>query len=106
MRKHVQILVLLLTVVLSAALALGLSYAPCYASLCSESFLPYETRLHIASFYALLASTGSFLLLREYSPDVRRLSTYHLGSRDVPVLKKHITIGGVLLGLWLIGITL
>jgi ferric-chelate reductase len=104
--KDLQFLFLVLVLVLSAALSLGLTYAPCYASLCSESFLPSETRLHIASFYALLASSGSFLLLRARSPWVHQLSAYSPRSREMPVLKKRITAGGTFIGLWLVGITL
>jgi ferric-chelate reductase len=98
---------LLLLLILSTALAIGLTYVPCYSSLCSEDFFPYETRLHLAFYYALLASIGAALLLRAHSPTARRWSRTHLtGTRPLPVLGSRVSAGGFLLGLWAIGLTI
>ncbi|KAK0942908.1 hypothetical protein LTR29_005480 [Friedmanniomyces endolithicus] len=34
--------------ILCAALSFGLTFAPCYSSLCVEKFWPYQARIHIA----------------------------------------------------------
>ena len=96
---------LLLVLVLSFGLSLGLTYVPCYASLCSEDFFPDPTRFHVATYFALLASTGCVLLLRAYSPLCNAVSNYHLTRRRLPVLDKRISVGGLCLSLWLVGVT-
>ncbi|KAK3045917.1 hypothetical protein LTR09_012547 [Extremus antarcticus] len=106
MKQLLKILSLLLVLVISASLTIGLTFAPCFASLCTEQFFGYETRVHIATYYALLAPTGCFLLLRAYSPLCLRISNHHLTRREVPVLQKRISVGGLGLALWPVGITL
>lgn len=106
MKQLLKILSLLLVLVISASLTIGLTFAPCFASLCTEQFFGFETRVHIATYYALLAPTGCFLLLRAYSPLCLRISNHHLTRREVPVLQKRISVGGLGLALWPVGITL
>ena len=101
-----QLVVLIILLVACAGFTIGLTYAPCFASLCSEDFFPYSTRVHIAGYYGLLASVGCFLLLRAYSPLWHSVSTIYLTKREVPVLKKRISVGGLALALWIVGITL
>ncbi|KAH7024841.1 uncharacterized protein B0I36DRAFT_249881 [Microdochium trichocladiopsis] len=105
MKRPFQIVLILLSLALSAGLAIALTYAPCYATLCSEQNFPFETRLQITIFYALLASICGFLLLRVCSPTVRKLSDYDL-SLELPILQKHTTLGGVILSIWIVGTTL
>ena len=105
MNGAVEALLLLLLFVICAGLTLGLTYAPCFASLCSEEFFPAPTRYHIATYFSLLASVGCVLLLRAYSPRCLYISNYHLTKRRVPILDKRISIGGLALSLWLVGIT-
>jgi len=87
-------------------LTLGLTWAPRYASLCSEDFYAYDTHLHVISFYALLASTGCALLLRAYGPVCYSISKYYLTRRQVPVLRTRFSVSGQAFALWSIGITL
>lgn len=56
---------LLIVLLVCAGFTLGLTYAPSFASLCSEDFFPLPTGFHVCSFYGRLASA---LLLRAYSP--------------------------------------
>jgi ferric-chelate reductase len=105
MKQSIYLLLLTIVLLISAALSIGLAYVPCYSSLCSEDFFPYETRIHNAFFYGLLASIGVFLLLRVYSPSVLRLSRTHLVSRPLPVLGCRISVGGLLLAVWSVGLT-
>ena len=98
-------LLLILLLVTCAGFTIGLTYAPCFASLCSEEFFGYSTRVHIAGFYSLLASIGCFLFLRANSPWWHSISTTYLTRREVPVLQKRISVGGLALAAWIIGIT-
>lgn len=106
MIRPAQITFLLTILLLSTGLTLGFTYLPCYASLCSESYLPYETRLHIATFYGLLASTGCFLFLTSLSPAARRLSNIYISQKELPLLNKRLTLGGIALTLWILGLVL
>ncbi|KAI1340443.1 hypothetical protein F5Y15DRAFT_39706 [Xylariaceae sp. FL0016] len=100
-----SLLLLLLLVSITAALTIGLTYLPCYSSFCSEDYYAYSTRLHIAFFHALLASTGSFLLLRNTFPSLHRLSTTHL-TPLIPIVNLRVSLGAALLGIWTVGLTL
>lgn len=107
MASPLPAIVFMSTIVIACAgLAIGLTYAPCYSSYCSEEFYPFATRLHIATFYALLASIGLGLLLRAHSPCCRAISEYSLTKREVPILDKRISIGGLLYAFWIVIITL
>lgn len=106
MKRPFQIFALLTILTLSAGLTIGLTFAPCYASLCSESYLPYETRLHIITFYSMLASIGCLLFVRATSKKAREASQFYLIQHEVPILGKRFSLGGVALSLWLVGLTL
>ena len=98
-------LVLLIVLLGCAGLSIGLTYAPCYSSLCSEQFFAIPSRYHIAYFYSLLASIGCALLLRAYSPLCLSISNHYLTKRRVPVLDKRISVGGLALAFWITGLT-
>lgn len=106
MKRPYQIFALLVTLIVSTGLSLGLTYAPCYASLCSESYLPYETRIHVITFYSMLASTGCLLFLRATSSKARQVSQFYLVQHEVPVLRKRVSLGGAALSIWLVGLIL
>jgi ferric-chelate reductase len=106
MRQHYALLLLALLVVVTAGFTLGLTYATCYASLCSEEFFPVEVRLHIASYYALIASIGFALVLRAYTTCCRNLSAIYLTQKPLPVFDKRLSLGGAALIIWILGIVL
>ncbi|KAK1820890.1 hypothetical protein LTR12_004761 [Friedmanniomyces endolithicus] len=99
-------LLLLTTLLLaSAGLTLGLTFAPCHSSLCVELLHPYQTRIHIAVFYSLLASLTLALTARVYLPALRRLSGTYISDRPLPLVGKRLTVGGVVLVLWIAAAT-
>ena len=106
MKRSTGFLYLVLVLIVCWGFTLGLTWAPCYASLCSEEFYAYDTRIHIIVYYALLASTGGALLLRAYSPLCRSISNRYLTKREVPVLGKRISVGGLFLAFWILTLTL
>ena len=105
MNRIYGFLLLLLVLLGSTGFTIGLTFAPCFSSLCSEDFFPDATRIHIASFYALVASIACALLLRIASPWCYSISNYHLSKREIPILDKRISIGGLALAIWIVGIT-
>ena len=99
------LLALLLLLLVSAGFTIGLTYAPCFASMCTEQFFPWETRIHIAGYYGMVASIGLALLLRAYLPWVRAVSSTYVIQRELPILKKRISLGGLTLAVWIVALT-
>jgi hypothetical protein len=85
--------------------SLGLTYAPCYATVCSEDFLPKETRIHLGTFYFMLAIAGIVLGLRSTFPSIHTLTSFSTPFK-IPIFSKRITVGGFLASFWIIGSTL
>ena len=106
MNRQYGLFYLALILVITFGFTIGLTYAPCYASLCSEEFFALETRLHIVTYYGLVASIGFALCLRAYSPWWYTLSATNLTKRPVPVFDRRFTVGGLVLTIWVLGITL
>ena len=106
MKRLIGLLLLVLVLVVCAGFTLGLTFAPCYSSLCSEDFYAVPTRIHIATYYALVASIGAALLLRAYSPRCRAISNHYLTRHEVPILAKRISVGGLALSIWIPSIAL
>ncbi|CAG9989230.1 unnamed protein product [Clonostachys byssicola] len=100
-----SLVAVLILIIASASLAIGLTYLPCYATICSEDYFPFETRLHIATYYGLLVAGSCLLLLQSSTQFGRSLSRSHL-SPVVPILGKRITVGGLTISLLVISATL
>ena len=91
---------------LSLGLTLGLTYAPCYSGECVETFFPFAARLHIATFYGILASVALALVVRASSDSARSLSELYLVRVTVPALGKRVSLGATLFAIWVVGFTL
>ncbi|KAI8716350.1 Ferric oxidoreductase domain-containing protein [Fusarium sp. LHS14.1] len=85
--------VFLVPVVLGAA-TVGLTYIPCYATVCPEDYLDKETRYHLAIFYGMLLVLSFALYLRSSFRSLVALSI-HRSSAQLPLLRKYVTVGGV-----------
>ena len=88
-----------------AGLSVGLTFAPCYSSLCVEKYFPYQTRIHIALYYSLLAGICIFLAIRVLFRPFRDLSEWHLSNKIVPFSGRRLSLGGLLLFVWVAGLT-
>ncbi|KAL2678727.1 hypothetical protein Neosp_009478 [[Neocosmospora] mangrovei] len=86
------ITVFLVPVVLGAA-TVGLTYIPCYATVCPEDYLDKETRYHLAIFYGMLLVLSFALYLRSSFRSLIALSS-HRSPAQLPLLRKYVTIGG------------
>lgn len=106
MRTRSAALFLSGTLLVCWALALGLTWAPCYSQVCPEAYHPLGTRMHIVAYYGLLTTILLALLLRASSPKVRRGSEHHLTRRELPLLRKRISVGGLAACVWVVGVVL
>lgn len=104
MRASSTTLFLCAVLIVSWALTLGLTWAPCYAQVCPEQYHPLATRMHIVTYYGLLASVIFFSFIRACSHRIRSLSQELLTRREVPVLKRRISVGGLLFSVWLLSV--
>ncbi|KAF4975336.1 hypothetical protein FZEAL_7869 [Fusarium zealandicum] len=86
-------------------ITIGLTYAPCYATVCPEDYLGEETRYHLAIFYAMLMILGFALFLRSQSNFIFVLSG-HRSSTKLPLLRKYVTIGGVATTIFIAALTI
>ncbi|KAH7009741.1 ferric reductase like transmembrane component-domain-containing protein [Ilyonectria destructans] len=105
MKEPLRAAAIFLFLAVSGGLVFGLTYLPCYATLCPEDYFPLETRLHLGAFYGLLAMTTCMLLLRASSESVRSLSGLHI-SPKLPIFGKRITFGGLTISISIILATL
>ncbi|KAK3070347.1 hypothetical protein LTR53_010631 [Teratosphaeriaceae sp. CCFEE 6253] len=106
MKRVHQSLSLLLLLLVSAGFTIALTYAPCYASLCSEEFFGLQTRIHIAIYYALIAGIAAALALRACSTKCALISNAYLSNRRLPLINRQVSIGGLSLAICIISVTL
>ena len=93
----VYFLVVPLIVLSCPALTIGLTYVPCYSGICLAQYYPYETRLHVATFYSFLAVTALFLTVRKLSTRVRWLCEWRLSDAVIPLVGRRLSISGLAL---------
>ncbi|KAM0437855.1 hypothetical protein ACHAPT_002220 [Fusarium lateritium] len=96
--------VFLIPVVLGA-FTIGLTYAPCYATVCPEDYLAEETKYHLAIFYVMLLVLSFALYLRSSFHSMFVLSG-HRSSAEVPLLRKYVTLGGIATTIFITAVTL
>ncbi|KAK3116339.1 hypothetical protein LTR53_003416 [Teratosphaeriaceae sp. CCFEE 6253] len=106
MKRVHQSLSLLLLLLVIAGFTIALTYAPCYASLCSEEFFGLQTRIHIAIYYALLAGVAAALALRACSTKCALISNAYLSNRRLRMINRQVSTGGLSLAIWIISVTL
>ncbi|KAF5002983.1 hypothetical protein FDECE_10457 [Fusarium decemcellulare] len=105
MGQLVRVAALFILCIMCAGMVLGLTFLPCHATLCPEDILPLETRLHIAVFFTIVGGIAVALLLRTLSDSIHALGDIYI-SPELPILGCRITVGGLVLALWIIGGTL
>lgn len=104
MKQSAALILLAVLLVACTGFTIGLLYLPCYSSLCSEDFFLIETELHVATNFGLIGSIASFLILRAYSQWWRTLSTTYITQRPIPIFGHRLSIGGLALTVWIVGL--
>lgn len=92
--------------IVCAGFSIGLTFAPCYSSLCVEKWFPTQARVHIAAFYGSIAVVAICLAAWSNSKAVRLVSGLHLLDTPLPLLGIRLSVGGVLLSSWILAVTL
>lgn len=100
MRTLLQTATLIVTVLASAAASLVMMHFSSYATMCSEEFFPYETRLHVIIYYGFLSLTLCLLFLHACSSTVRSFASFQLLA-NAPLLGGRVALGGLFMCIWI-----
>ncbi|MCJ1405679.1 hypothetical protein MMC11_008908 [Xylographa trunciseda] len=96
-RPHAVYYLLTLSMIAAfGGFAIGLTFAPCHASMCVEQFFPLQARIHIAAFYGLLIVVTLLLTFRVLFKSIHKLSNLYISNIVWPILGKRISVGGLL----------
>ncbi|KAF2010266.1 hypothetical protein BU24DRAFT_472369 [Aaosphaeria arxii CBS 175.79] len=105
MKRAIEVFGATFVLIVFFGATIGLLYAPCYASVCPEEYLPRETKIHLGTFYVSLTVLAFGLSLQSFSKTGAILNIYRTPFR-IPLIQKTITIGGFLTSAWILGTTL
>ena len=94
---------LLITFALSISLTFRSDHH-CYAGTCGEWYFPLQARLHVVIWYFWISIFVTFLAVRAFSPELRRFLRLPVLDRKLPIVRKHVTISGVLAVIWILAL--
>ncbi|KAI8297840.1 putative ferric reduction oxidase 1 [Colletotrichum sp. SAR11_59] len=103
--RTARVVLLLVLLIIFGGAATGLTFAPCYATLCPEDFFAFESRIHIAIFYGMLGAVSLLLLLGSLLRSVERCGNLTLISA-LPLIHKRVTLGGLIVVVWIACVTM
>jgi ferric-chelate reductase len=85
---------------------IGLTFAPCYSTLCVERWFPSQACIHIAVFYGGIAIVAIYLSAWSKSKAVKSVSDRYLFDTALPLVGLRLSIGGIFLSAWILAFTL
>ena len=94
-----------ISLVVTFGLSIGLTFRSnhhCYAGTCGEWLFPLQARLHVVVWYAWLSLSTTFLAVRAFHPELQRILAWHVVERKLPLLKRSISRGGLLMVMWIL----
>ncbi|KAF4823391.1 putative ferric reduction oxidase 1 [Colletotrichum siamense] len=103
--RTARVILLIVLLIIFGGAATGLTFAPCYATLCPEDFFAFESRIHIAIFYGMLGVVSLLLLLGSSFRAVERCGNLTLIS-SLPLIHKRLTLGGLIVVIWIACVTM
>jgi ferric-chelate reductase len=92
--------------VVCSGFTVGLTFAPCYSSLCVEHWFPSQTRTHIAVFYGGIGIAATYFAVWSKSTVIRSFSDLYLSEKPLPLIGIRLSLGGTLLSAWILAFTL
>jgi ferric-chelate reductase len=92
--------------IVCSGFTVGLTFAPCYSSICVEHWFHSQTRTHIAVFYGGIGIAATYLAGWSESTVIRSFSDRYLFVKPLPLVGTRITFGGTLLSAWILAFTL
>lgn len=95
------------SLVVTFGLSIGLTFRSdhhCFAGTCGEWLFPLQARLHVVIWYAWLSISVTFLAVRAFHPEMQKVLARPVWRRKLPLVGKSLTIGGILICLWIIAL--
>ena len=92
--------------IVCSGFTVGLTFAPCYSSICVEQFFPSQTRIHIAVFYGGIGIAAIYFAGWSKSTIIRSFSDFYLFAKPLPLIGIRLSVGGTLLSAWILAFTL
>jgi len=89
-----------------AGATIGLTFAPCYSTICVDRWFPSQVRSHIVLFYGGISVAAIFLAASSKSKAFSSAFGRYLYDKPLPLFDLRLTIGGTLLALWILALTL
>lgn len=104
--RSLSLLVIAALLVFCAGLTIGLTFAPCYSTICVDLWFPSQVRFHIALFYGGISVAAIFLAASSESKAFRSASSRYLFDKLLPLFDLRLTVGGTLLTVWILALAL
>ena len=104
--RSLSLLAIAALLVICAGLTIGLTFAPCYSTICVDLWFPSQVHFHIALFYSGIVVTAIFLSASSKSKAFRSAFGRHLVAKPLPLFGLRLTVGGTLLTVWILALTL
>jgi hypothetical protein len=92
--------------IVCSGFTIGLTFAPCYSSICVENWFLSQTRTHIAVFYGGIGIAATYFAGWSRSTVIRSFSDLYLFDKPLPLIGIRLTLGGTLLSAWISAFTL
>lgn len=95
------------SLVITFGLSIGLTFRSdswCYAATCGESLFPLQARLHVIIWYFWLSISVTVLAVRAFHPEMQKTLARPLTKWKLPLLGRHISIGGFSMALWIVSL--
>jgi hypothetical protein len=89
-----------------AGFTIGLTFAPCYSTICVDRWFPSQVRFHIALFYGGISVVAIFLAVSSKSKAFSSAFGRYLHDKRLPLFDLRLTVGGTLLAVWILALTL
>ncbi len=92
---------------LTFGLSIGLTFRSdhhCYAGTCGEWLFPLQARLHVVVWYCWLGISVTILAIRAFHPMMQKFLRRPLFNRQLPVLRKQLSVSGILILSWIISL--
>lgn len=88
--------------IVCSGFTVGLTFVPCYSSICLEQFFPSQTRTHIGVFYGGIGIAAIYFAGWSRFSVIRSFSDLFLFEKLLPPVGIRLPVGGALLSAWIL----
>jgi len=89
-----------------AGFTIGLTFAPCYSTICVDRWFPPQVRFHISLFYGGVSVAAIFLAASSKLKAFNSAFGRYLFDKPLPLFGLRLTVGGTSFAVWILALTL